>query len=235
MRFTAPLERNWVSTCTVSYTHLAKADLDGARKTYIITEDDSKVAKYVVIATDSSDTANAYSDDVIFIKSDSSDKGDGFRYQDVYWADGTKETIKVDEDEYSLGRGFYTYDTNSDGFYVLDEADELAITFTANKATWDDEDGVLVDYKFVSYTDGMLTVTDGTDTIQDIDVTSGATYKDIHSTATKDGQYDKTVKSLKALNDGLEDGKFGEVKLSINVSEDGVVSVFVTDIAKATP
>ena len=218
-----------VKTGGLSYS---KDDLNNARAIYIITEDGSKVAKYVVIATDESDTANAYSEDVLFIKSDSSDKGDGFRYQDVYWADGTKETIQVDEDEYSLGRGFYTYDTNSDGYYVLDEADPLSISFSSGKATWDDEDGVIVNATFVDFTDDMLTVKTDDGTIQDIDVTSDVVYKDIHSTATKDGQYDRTVNSLKALDDGIEDERFGTVTLSLNVSEDGVVSVFVTDIAK---
>ena len=103
--------------------------------------------------------------------------------------------------------------------------------------TWDDQDGVIVNATFVSYKDGMLTVSVDGKTVSDIDVTSKVVYKDIHSTDKADGQYDKTVSSLKALDDGFnvdagKTPKFGTVKLSLNVSEDGVVSVFVTDIAK---
>lgn len=222
------------ATVKVGGLSYSESKLTAARARYIITEDDSKTAKIVVIATDASDTANAYSDDVLFIKSDSKEFGNGFRYQTVYWADGKKETIKVDDDKYPLGRGFYTYDTNSDGYYVLEVADALTVD---NAFTWDDQDGVIVNATFVSYKDGMLTVSVDGKTVSDIDVTSKVVYKDIHSTDKADGQYDKTVSSLKALDDGFnvdagKTPKFGTVKLSLNVSEDGVVSVFVTDIAK---
>ena len=222
------------ATVKVGGLSYSETKLTAARARYIITEDDSKTAKIVVIATNASDTANAYSDDVLFIESDSEEFGDGFRDQTVYWADGKKETIKVDDDKYPLGRGFYTYDTNSDGYYVLEVADALTVD---NAFTWDDQDGVIVNATFVSYKDGMLTVSVDGKTVSDIDVTSDVVYKDIHSTSKADGQYDKTVNSLKALDDGInvDEGKtpkFGDATLSLNVSEDGVVSVFVTDIAK---
>ena len=222
------------ATVKVGGLSYSETKLREARARFIITEDGSKTAKIVVLATDKDNTANSYSEDVLFIKSASSEYGDGFRYQTVYWADGKKETIKVDDDEYPLTRGFYTYDTNKDGNYVLEAADAMTVSAAF---TWDDQDGVIVNATFVSYKDGMLTVSVDGKTVSDIDVTSKVVYKDIHSTDKADGQYDKTVSSLKALDDGFnvdagKTPKFGTVKLSLNVSEDGVVSVFVTDIAK---
>ena len=211
-----------------------KAKVIGA---YVITGDDSLVAKYVIIKTHNADQSQTYSKDAIFIKSNSTEMGDGYRAQTVYYADGTKKTISVDDSEYGTLHGFYTYDTNDDGYYVLDDANTMTIE---KNFVWDDEEGAIVDATIGkdALFQGLLTVTakstksgESTTTysVEDIDV-SAAAFVDAHST-DGNGQYDKSVSTLSRLATLVNDGKVGAVTLSLNVSKDGAVIIVVTSIA----
>ena len=202
-----------------------------ADKAYVITEDGSAVAKYIVIVTDDADQAQTFSDDAIFVASQSSEKGDGYRVQTVYYADGKKDTMNVAEDQYKGGltAGFYTYDTDEDGYYVLSEANKMTIS---SSFIWEDEEGTINDAtigKDALY-EGLLTVTSGSYTVSDIDV-SAAAFVDAHDTDAE-GQYTKAVSSLSSLADLVTNEKVGTVTLSLNVADDGAVIVVVTSIVK---
>ena len=216
-----------VSTYTggVAYT-ASKATAD---KSFVITEDDSAVAKYIVIVTTDADQAQTFSDDAIFVASASSEKGDGYRVQTVYYADGSKKTINVAESEYNLTPGFYTYDTNEDGYYVLDEANKMTVSASF---IWEDEEGTIdgATIKKDALFENLLTVTTSdSKVVTDIDV-ANAKFVDAHD-ADKAGQYDKTVSSLTNLVNLVDNEKVGAVTLSLNVAKDGAVIIVVTDIA----
>ena len=216
-----------VSTYTggVAYT-ASKATAD---KSFVITEDDSAVAKYIVIVTTDADQAQTFSDDAIFVASASSEKGDGYRVQTVYYADGSKKTINVAESEYNLTPGFYTYDTNEDGYYVLDEANKMTVSASF---IWEDEEGTIdgATIKKDALFENLLTVTTSdSKVVTDIDV-ANAKFVDAHD-ADKAGQYDKTVSSLTNLVNLVDNEKVGAVTLSLNVAKDGAVIIVVTAIA----
>ena len=199
----------------------------------VITEDGKTVALYVLIVDKSNkvDEGNTYSKDAIYVKSLSSEKGDGYRVQTVYYADGTKGTINVDEGEYAsnlTSAGFYTYDTNDDGYYVVDTANAMTIS---NSFVWDDQEGTITGATIAkdALFENLLTVTADSKTISDIDV-SKAAFVDVHDT-DDNAQYDKTVSSLARLTDLFDNDKIGAVALSMNVSKDGAVIIIVTSIA----
>ena len=200
------------------------ADVDSA---IIITEHESMVASYVIINTTDSDQAQTYSDDAIFIVKNSTEKGDGYRIQEVIYADGTKGTLKVDESEYGTLFGFYTYDTNTDGFIVLENATDMALS--AN-IVWEDEEGAIESASIAKNAlfDDLLTVT-GSKKVEDIDVANAA-FVDAHDDEAS-GQYDKTVSSLEALCDLIDDDKIMNVVINLNVADDGAVLIVVTSIA----
>ncbi len=219
------------------YTGGVAFDKAKVTSAYVITGDDSLVAKYVIIKTNNADQSQTYSKDAIFIKSNSTEMGDGYRAQTVYYADGTKKTISVDDSEYGTLHGFYTYDTNDDGYYVLDDANTMTIE---KNFVWDDEEGAIVDATIGkdALFQGLLTVTakstksgesSTTYSVEDIDV-SAAAFVDAHST-DGNGQYDKSVSTLSRLATLVNDEKVGAVTLSLNVSKDGAVIIVVTSIA----
>ena len=218
------------------YTGGVAFDKAKVTSAYVITGDDSLVAKYVIIKTNNADQSQTYSKDAIFIKSNSTEMGDGYRAQTVYYADGTKKTISVDDSEYGTLHGFYTYDTNDDGYYVLDDANTMTIE---KNFVWDDEEGAIVDATIGkdALFQGLLTVTakstksgesSTTYSVEDIDV-SAAAFVDAHST-DGNGQYDKSVSTLSRLATLVNDEKVGAVTLSLNVSKDGAVIIVVTSI-----
>ena len=211
-----------------TYTGGVAYDTSKATKAFVITEDGSAVAKYIVIVTNDANQAQTFSDDAIFVASASSEKGDGYRVQTVYYADGSKKTLNVAESEYDLTAGFYTYDTNEDGYYVLDEANKMTVS---GSFIWKDEEGT-IDGATISKDalfENLLTVTASGNTISDIDVANAA-FVDAHD-ADKAGQYDKTVSSLANLVNLVDNEKVGTVTLSLNVSDDGAVIIVVTAIA----
>ena len=206
--------------------------LDGtaAMSGYIITEDGKPTAKYVIIAdaaNDIDETNTFNPDDLIYISAASSEKGDGYRVQEVYKADGKKTTMNVDESEYpALTAGFYAYDTNEDGYYVLSE-DVKELTISDSKNVWKDEEGVLTGKNYVGMYEDLLSVEGAVD----IDVANAA-FTDVHDTDAA-GQYDKTVSSLSALKNLVDNDKYiTTATLALNVSEDGAVTVFVTSLTR---
>ena len=197
-------------------------------KGYIITEDDSMVVLYAIVFDtkdiDESNTFNA--DNLVYIDSVSSEKGDGYRIQEVYTASGKAEDWKVDEGEYpALKAGkFYAFDTNDDGYYVFEEADAMKVA-SLDKGVWDDEEGVLIKVAYKSLFENLLTV----EGVEDIDV-SKAAFVDLHDTDAT-GEYDKTVKSLTALDNLFDkDGYNTTATLSLSVSENGAVLIVVTNL-----
>ena len=186
------------------------------------------MAKYIIIVTTDADQAQTFSDDAVFIAKASTEMGDGYRVQTVYYADGKKDTMNVAEGQYPLTAGFYTYDTDEDGYYVLDDANKMTIT---ESFVWEDEEGVIADATIAkdALFGSLLTVTSGSFKVEDIDVADAA-FVDAHDTDA-DGQYTKSVSSLETLTNLVNDEKVGTVKLSLNVSKDGAVIIVVTDIA----
>ena len=209
------------------YTGGVAFSKDKVNSAIILTEDGKTLAKYVVVLTGDADQTTEYSEDVVFIKSVSKETGDGFISQTVYLPDGSKETWEIDDGEsYEKGK-FYTYGTNSDGFYELDEADAMEIT---KNFVWDDEEGVVLNATIAkdALYGTLLTVKVGDYTVSDIE-TKGAEFVDLHDT-DDDGAYDRSVNSLSRLCDLVDDGKVSSVKMFLNVSEDGAVTIFVTTI-----
>ncbi len=201
----------------------------------VITEDGSSVASYVLFCVNDADQKTEFSEDVIFVKSESSERGDGYRDQDVYLPDGSKETWQIDGGEYGSDGlktpAFYTYGTNDDGYYELDEAE--AMTVTGNLDWQDDKDegvlaGVIFDDKNDLY-DNLLTVTLGKYEVQDIDV-SDAKFTDVRSKDDRDedDQYSSALGSLDAVRRNLDNGRIEEATLYMNVSKDGAVCIFLT-------
>lgn len=213
---------------TSVYTGGVAYDTSKATKSFVITEDGSAVAKYIIIVTNNADQAQTFSDDAIFIAKASTEMGDGYRVQTVYYADGKKDTMNVAEGQYPLTAGFYTYDTDEDGYYVLDDANKMTVT---TGFVWDDEEGVIANATIGkdALFQNLLTVTVDGKKVEDIEVAKAA-FVDTHDT-DKDGQYTKSVSSLESLTNLVNDGKVGTVTLSLNVSKDGAVIIVVTDIA----
>ncbi|HIZ94636.1 S-layer homology domain-containing protein [Flavonifractor sp. An112] len=211
---------------TSVYTGGVAYDTSKATKSFVITEDGSAVAKYIIIVTNNADQAQTFSDDAIFIAKASTEMGDGYRVQTVYYADGKKDTMNVAEGQYPLTAGFYTYDTDEDGYYVLDDANKMTVT---TGFVWDDEEGVIANATIGkdALFENLLTVTVDGKKVEDIEVAEAA-FVDTHDT---DAGYSKTVSSLESLTNLVNDEKVGAVTLSLNVSKDGAVIIVVTDIA----
>ena len=211
---------------TSVYTGGVAYDTSKATKSFVIPEDGSAVAKYIIIVTNNADQAQTFSDDAIFIAKASTEMGDGYRVQTVYYADGKKDTMNVAEGQYPLTAGFYTYDTDEDGYYVLDDANKMTVT---TGFVWDDEEGVIANATIGkdALFENLLTVTVDGKKVEDIEVAEAA-FVDTHDT---DAGYSKTVSSLESLTNLVNDEKVGAVTLSLNVSKDGAVIIVVTDIA----
>ena len=212
-----------VVTGGVAFTWTALTD-----NAIIITAHDSKVASYVIIVTDDAEQGQTYSDDAIFVASESNEKGDGYRVQKVYNADGSVDYLKVDETMYTLSAGFYTYDTNADGFIVLDPASDIA----SGSYVWDEHEGAVSGNIVKSALfEGLLTI----GTVEDI-VVDEAVFVDAHDTTefsavgTATHNYTKTVSSLEALCNLIDNDKVGTVTAYANVAKDGAVIVVVTGI-----
>ena len=209
----------------------------------VITEDDSTVARYVLIQTDDAEQSAEYSEDVIFIASVDTETGDGYVSQTVYLPDGSEETWQIAEDESYEAGHYYTYDTDEDGYYVLDDADPMfEDADVTENVDWqeDNNEGVIIgaifddaDYLY----DNLLTVQFSSTNIyeiQDIDV-SEAIFVDVRSDSKLDesGQYDRSVSSLSRLADLVDNSRIASATLSMNVSEDGAVTIFLTDATTA--
>ena len=205
---------------------------------YLITEENSSIARYVVIgSTDEIKQTGDFSSDLIYIADVDYDEGDGYVTQEVYFADGTAETIDIDvEDENGtlseasdLAVGFYAYDTNEDGYYILsDDVDGLTLADDEN-SVWDEDEGVLTGASYESLFENLLSVSKDDSEYNDIDV-SNAAFVDVHDTDDED-QYNRTVSSLSALkNLFFRDNYTTSATLALNVDENGAVTIFVTNL-----
>jgi hypothetical protein len=206
-------------------------------RSIVITEKNSATAKYVMLFTDSTDQSAEYSEDMVYIKSNSDAKGDGYREQDVYvLSDGklVKETWNVDESEYASSGalngnvgGFYTYDTNKDGYYTFSVATAPEIDdYSDGVYAWKDEEGVLVDAILkddAGLEDGtVLTVTGSDGNVYTNLETSGAAYLDLRSDsdrkatyASSSEKYTAGVAHYKEINDLAADATItGTVKVA---------------------
>ncbi len=202
-----------------------------------IKEKDADVASYVLFRVSDADQAAEYSEDVVFLYSESSDIGDGYRDQTVYLPDGSEETWQVVDGEFE-GTGFYTYTTNDDGYYELELASEMKDT--AN-LSWDDEEGVLSAWIFSNKSqlfENFLTVTKENGRVSDIDI-SNAVFKDVRDKddrganieGTNYKEYRSALGSLDAVKRNMGSEKRDDIvsaELYLNVSKDGAVTIFLT-------
>ncbi len=211
-------EDDIVVTTKVGGINVTALDAEG----YIICKDGEKtINTIIVIAAEEIEEDAQFSEDLIFIKSASTEVGDGYVMQTVYFADGSKKTLNIADDQ-DIERGFYEYTVNEDGYYEIEEADAIA----SGSYIWEDEAGVIVNAVIDdadALFEGLLTV----GTIEDIDV-SDAEFVDAHS-KTSDGQYTKAIASLEAAIKLLDKETITSFKISMNVSEDGAVVIILTD------
>ena len=210
---------------TVKVGGINVTNLDAAG--YVICEDgETTVDTIIMIAAEEIEEDSKFADDLIFVKSVSSEVGDEYILQTVYYADGSKDTMKIADDQDLSASTFYEYKVNEDGYYEVTEADEIA----SGSYIWEDEEGVINSAEITdpdALYEGLLTV----GTIEDIDV-SAAEYVDTHSKTT-DGQYEKTVASLEKAFDLLDKGTISSFKIALNVSEDGAVVIYLTHAYEA--
>ena len=211
---------------------------------YIITEDGESEVLYMIIKTeDAAQSSTFSSDEVVFIKSASSEQGDGYYVQDVYTMDGEKHSWKVDDGEYGkdgkLAVGFYSYDTNDDGYIELDAiAAKDYLTVSANDKVWDDEEGFVVAAVYTGLYNTLLSVGDfekywSKGAVIDIE-TKDAVFVDLHDTddvnAAGGKAYDSEVADLDELKDLIDDEEIHTPLLYIKVEKDGAVAIFAPDI-----
>ena len=214
-----------VSVATGGIAYTVSSD-----KVYFITEKNSALVKFVIIGSaDKIEQNTEYGEDLVYVIKNSGDEGDGYMVQEVYFADGVKKSINI-KGTSAKAVGFYTYAINDDGIYELKDVTEATSDITA--AVWEDTAHVFEGVKFDSMYGTLLTVKDSdSHKLEDIK-TSGAKFVDAHDTDAA-GQYTKTVSSLSALADLVENSEVGAVTLSMNVTKDGAVIIIVTDIAAA--
>ena len=210
-----------LKTGGISYTVKAGDDVT------VITEDGKNIALYVIIAgADTSESVDFNSDDILYVDAVSDEKGDGFYTQEVYLANGTKDSLNIADDEYpsfiKAGQ-FFSYAENEDGYYELDTPADFDIT---KSYTWDDESGVVIGASYVDLYEGLLSIKKGEFTVADIE-TDGAAFVDLHD---QDGtnQYDRGIASLSRLASLIEDDKVAEATLALNISSDGAVTIILT-------
>ena len=216
-----------VKTGGIAYTVKTGGTPDVA---YFITAKDSSVVSYVVIGSASEiSEGQTYSKDTVYLADiDAYEEGDGYYARKVYFADGTEETWQLDSNAYDAG--FYTYDKNSDGYYTLKVANAMS---TAVSGVWDEQEGVVTG-NFKSLFENLLTiegVQTGDRTIEDIKI-GDAVVVDVHDTDAE-GNYDATVSSIDELNSLKKDNVITNAVLTMNVSKDGAVVIFITDIDAA--
>ena len=213
---------------------------DNQDKVWFVTADKGTTVKYVVIGSGSEIEQDAdFNEDLVFVAdTDKSEVGDGYVMQTLYFVDGTSKSVAVAENETADTVGFYEYTVNEDGYYELNEADStltIAKDNNTQKYIWDDEAGVLVDATMGAkalYNDKLLTVTTSDRKLYEDIYVSGAKFVDAHD-KDAEGQYGKSVSSLSALADLLDadEPKVEDVKLALNVTEDGAVVIILTSIS----
>ena len=140
----------------------------------------------------------------------------------VYNNKGEKIEILMDKDTDAskLTKGFNTYEINEDGEYTLKAVESEGI----KAANWDGEKhtGVYADKYFKSYYAGMLTIGQKT-FLKDI-AAADAVVVDL----VDDEVEIATLAELElAVNADPEDCTLKDVKISLDINEDGAVIIFI--------
>jgi hypothetical protein len=211
------------------------AQAENTHNVFFICAQDSNTVKYAVVAsTNELNQAVDFSTDLFYVAEADAELGDGYVVHKVYFADGTSDFLKIDVEDTDCDAladdTFYAYDKNEEGYYILDNTVKaLQLADTTNNV-WDEDEGVLTNAAFVDLYENLLSVTAGNNSFFDIDVAS-AKFVDVHDT---DVGYDAVISSLSALNTLADKtGYTTNATLSVNVSEDGAVTVFLTALSHA--
>ena len=224
----------------------------------VATKDGSnRIASYVVLV--SADFANASSDDVVFVASQSNKtvsyknadgKSETGFATELYFLDGSGkvETVTTDDD---YTAGFYTYEINDDEVYELTTGKlDLASSVDSSTHNYDDEAG------YVGFTtaasDGDVKDTDGivltgiynnalsmTDTtvkkLTDLDFSDKVIVADNRSKDDRDADYyTNEITSVSQLKSAIEkNDSNADVKAIVYVDNKEVVMVYVMSMANA--
>ena len=223
----------------------AKVDADVA---IVIFEKDSSKAAYVLYAGDSFD-GKVGTDDVLYLNSDgtfnvNNDKDTVATDGAVYFMD-TKESKnvvltgkKVDSThlyEDASVSGFYTYTTDKDDIYTLEE-----VTYISTTVDTDKTDGYAKDLVVTSYEDDSCVLSGKH--FDDVSY-KNAVVIDVRGDDADDDVYTGTINSVSALNKALNkiDNYTGwttdGIKLNVCVEDGEITFIVVTEVkdaAKAT-
>ena len=195
-----------VKTGSISYADTASDDVR------VISKDSngSKVALYVVIASDSFTAAQA--EDYIYVTADAKGANvDGGYSYTVYNKDGKEITIVEKDADAVAAPGFYTYTVDEDGLYTLSDSkiDDATTKYAE---------------QYVSYYGDLLSSTN----IVDFD-TANAVIVDAHDTDS----YNKSVTTLAAMQAAKKAGYIVTFDAIVNGSDKEVDYIVVTSVVYA--
>ena len=206
-----------------------------AQGTVITTKETGNYVASYVILPGSEVKATSY-DDVIYVDANADVESvvvgdDEIACVQFNAYDEAGKAVKITlEGDAIADSGFYTYSVDDNGIYELEEIVNLSTGDDALTADYDDETGRITG-TYASYYGTLLTLAE--EHMVDID-TADATIIDIRDT-NADGQYNKTVTTLAAMQTAVEKKDDGvvigyEVSLDMYV-DDGAVLIVVTDIS----
>ena len=206
-----------------------------AQGTVITTKETGNYVASYVILPGSEVKATSY-DDVIYVDANADVESvvvgdDEIACVQFNAYDEAGKAVKITREGDAIAdSGFYTYSVDDNGIYELEEIVNLSTGEDALTADYDDETGRITG-TYASYYGTLLTLAE--EHMVDID-TADATIIDIRDT-NADGQYNKTVTTLAAMQTAVEKKADGvvigyEVSLDMYV-DDGAVLIVVTDIS----
>jgi hypothetical protein len=212
---------------------------DAVTSAIVIKDDNSTLAKYVLIMTGDADKTAEYSEDTLYILAGKAPSiGEDTYTQKVYFNDGTSKEVDIDDGEgLTDGKtdgGFYTYEIKN-GIYYLTKIDKLE---KFDKSIWDDDEGVLEDVLLVSkLSDDNTVMSVQSDTkndentvyFNDIDV-SNAKVVDTRTSSNRDNTNKVSINSLTTLNNQIKRDDVASITVQMNISEDGAVIILVTKV-----
>ena len=190
---------------------------------YAVTEDDEKEVLYVIIVEVDELGETAAAEDLLYVYEVDMYKAGDYYKNEVVFVDGTVTEIKIDNASDIDDATWYTYKTNSDGYYELTEIKNNDIVEITGEA-WDNEDGVITDASIDELYKGEITLNNG-DYI-DIEVSENVVFVDMHD-EDDDAQWDKVIRSLDKLWELIDDGKVANVSIELVVDEDDGVTLVV--------
>ena len=227
-----------VYTGAIKYNFTNKANSN----VVLVDADKDTVALYVVVSckadADNTKLDKVESEDYIFVNNFNTakaEKNEDYTVVTVYTETGAKESWKVADATGTLN-GFYTYSKNDDGYYELEKAaadDDLGNV----NDDWDKDN-------HIGYIEGATSITaDALDqnlltvgNLADINV-KNAKFVDLHDT-DKDGQYERSINSLSALDKlvNADNAKVESFSISLSIDKDGAIVIFLTSaVATVAP